>query len=44
MTGVGCSGRAPEPVVLAGMRGGELLVASGGLLLAVLLSVFVVPL
>ena len=39
MYGVGCSGCAPEPVVLGGIRGGELLVAFGALLLAVFVFV-----
>ena len=39
MSGVGFSGCAPEPGVLGPMRGGELLVAFGALLLAVFVSV-----
>ena len=39
MSGVGFSVCAPEPGVLGPMRGGELLVAFGALLLAVFVSV-----
>jgi hypothetical protein len=43
-TELAAQGCAPEPVVLGGMRGGELLVAFGALLLAVFVLLFVVSL